>query len=69
MQSNVLKEYAVKFAEDEARKLHDEIEMLMGQAGIQGAADRNTLQLPTIYGLYDDLYKNGFNGVGNAPTP
>jgi hypothetical protein len=62
MQSNVLKEYAVKFAEDEASKLHDEIEVLMSQAGIQGANDRNTLQLPTIYGLYDDLYKNGFSG-------
>lgn len=63
MESNVLKEYAVKFTEAEASKLHDEIETLMGQAGITAANDRNTLQLPTIYGLYDDLYKNGFNGA------
>jgi hypothetical protein len=65
MESNVLKEYAVKFAEDEAKNLHDEIVRLCGEAGINEAVDRSSLNIPTIYGLVDDLFKNGF---GSAST-
>lgn len=60
MESNVLKEYAVKFAEDEASKLHDEIVNLCGEAGINDASDRTTLLIPTVYKLVDDLFTNGF---------
>ena len=67
MESNVLKEYAVKFTQDEATKLHDEIVMLCGEAGINEASARSSLDIPNIYGLVDDLFKNGF-GNGTASS-
>lgn len=58
----VSRHISIDMDKDEANALYNGLTVLLREANVDNASERDQLDIPGVYKLYDLLYQKGFNG-------